>query len=144
MAQAMQDYLTFLKGQVEGYEGDYQEIVSHVPTYFALLTGLLDDSRFPPELRPVVNCALAYFISPFDFGSDEAVGAEGYVDDVFVCALAIRKIRERLDDQQVMLDHWEGEEDVFALSDNIIETLNEELGEDSTDLIRQYTGLDVA
>ena len=140
----MQDYLVFLKEQVEGYEGDYQEIVAHVPTYFALLTGLLDDSRFPPELRPVVNCALAYFISPFDFGDDEAIGAEGYVDDVFVCALAIGKIKERIHDRQVMLDHWEGEEDIFALSDNIIEALNEELGEDSIDLIRQYTGLDVA
>jgi len=143
MAQAMQDYLTFLKGQVEGYEGDYQEIVTHVPTYFALLTGLLDDSRFPAELRPVVNCALAYFISPFDFGDDEAVGAEGYVDDVFVCALAVGKIRERVDDQQVMLDHWEGEDDIFKLSERIIETLSEELGEDSINLIREYTGLDV-
>ena len=143
MAQAMQDYLAFLKGQVEGYEGDYQEIVAHVPTYFELLTGLLDDSRFPAELRPLVNCALAYFISPFDFGDDEAVGAEGYVDDVFVCALAVGKIKERVEDRQVLLDHWEGEEDVLALSERIIEALNEELGEDSVNLIREYTGLDV-
>lgn len=142
MAQVMQDYLAFLKEQVEGYEGDYQEIVAHVPTYFALLTGLLDDSRFLPELRPVVNCALAYFISPFDFGDDEAIGAEGYVDDIFVCALAVRKIKERIDDQQVMMDHWEGEENLFALSESIIEALSGELGEDSIELIRQYTGLD--
>ena len=142
MAEAMQDYLAFLKEQVEGYEGEYQEIIVQVPNYFSLLTGLLDDSRFLPALRPLVNCALAYFISPFDFGDDEAIGAEGYVDDVFVCALAVRKIKERIDDQQVLLDHWEGEEDVFALSENIIESLNEELGEDSVDLIRQYTGLD--
>jgi len=144
MAQAMEDYLAFLKGQVEGYEGEYEEIVTRVPAYFSFLTGLLDDSRFLPELRPLVNCALAYFISPFDFGDDEAIGAEGYVDDVLVCALAVRKIKERLDDRQVLLDHWEGEEDVFALSESIIESLHEELGEDAVDLIRQYSGLDVA
>ena len=144
MAQAMEDYLSFLKEQVEGYEGDYQEIVSHVPTYFALLTDLLDDSRFLPELRPLVNCALAYFISPFDFGNDEAIGPEGYVDEVFVCALAVRKIEERIDDPRVILDHWEAEEDVFALSERLMDALDKELGEDSIELIRQYTGLDVA
>ena len=144
MAQAMRDYLAFLKEQMVGYQGEYQEILVHVPTYFVLLTGLLDDSRFPPDLRPLVNSALAYFISPFDFGEDEAVGPEAYVDDIFVCALAVSKINERIDDRQVILDHWEGEPDLFSLSDSIVETLNEELGEESVELIRQYTGLDAA
>ena len=144
MAQAMGDYLEFLKEQVQGYEGQYQDIIATVPTYFALLTGVLDDSRFPAELRPVVNSALAYFISPFDFGDDEAVGAEGYVDDIFVCCLAVLKLKEKMDDHEVILDHWDGDEDPFLLSQSIIETLSEELGESSIQLIRQYTGLDVA
>jgi uncharacterized membrane protein YkvA (DUF1232 family) len=143
MAKEMGDYLAFLKDQVGDYQGEYQEIIAYVPTYFALLTGLLDDSRFPPNLRPVLNCAVAYFISPFDFGDDEAVGAEGYVDDIFVCALAVLKIKDKMTDHQVVLDHWDGEHDPFSLSESIIQTLNEELGEDSIQLIRQYTGLDV-
>ena len=144
MAQAMGDYLQFLKEQVEDYEGEYREIIATVPSYFSLLTGVLDDSRFPSELRSVVNSALAYFISPFDFGDDEAVGAEGYVDDIYVCSLAVLKLREKMDDHEVVLDHWDGDDDPFALSQSIIEALNEELGEDSIQLIRQYTGLDVA
>jgi len=139
----MQDYLEFLKEQVEGYEGEYQEIIATIPAYFALLTGVLDDSRFPSELRSVVNSALAYFISPFDFGNDEAVGAEGYVDDIYVCSLAVLTLKERMDDHGVILDHWDGEEDPFSLSQRIIEALIEELGEDSIQLIREYTGLDV-
>ena len=104
---------------------------------------MLDDSRFPAELRSVVNSALAYFISPFDFGDDEAVGAEGYVDDIYVCSQAVLKLKEKMEDHQVILDHWDGEEDPFKLSQSIIEALNEELGEDSIQLIRQYTGLDI-
>ena len=142
MAQAMGDYLEFLNEQVKDYHGKYQDIIATVPVYFALLTGVLDDSRFPAELRSVVNSALAYFISPFDFGEDEAVGAEGYVDDVYVCSLAVLKLREALDDHAVILDHWDGEEDPFLLSQRIIEALTEELGDGSIQLIRQYTGLD--
>ena len=142
MAQAMGDYLEFLNEQVKDYQGEYQDIIVTVPAYFALLTGMLDDSRFPAELRSVVNSALAYFISPFDFGEDEAVGAEGYVDDVYVCSLAVLKLKEALDDHEVILDHWDGEEDPFSLSQRIIEALTEELGDDSIQLIRQYTGLD--
>ncbi len=142
MAQAMGDYLEFLNEQVKDYHGEYQDIIATVPVYFALLTGVLDDSRFPAELRSVVNSALAYFISPFDFGEDEAVGAEGYVDDVYVCSLAVLKLREALDDHAVILDHWDGEEDPFLLSQRIIEALTEELGDGSIQLIRQYTGLD--
>ena len=142
MAQGMGDYLEFLNEQVKDYQGDYQDIIATVPGYFALLTGVLDDSRFPAELRSVVNSALAYFISPFDFGEDEAVGAEGYVDDVYVCSLAVLKLRDALDDHAVILDHWDGEEDPFLLSQRIIEALTEELGDDSIQLIRQYTGLE--
>ncbi len=142
MAQVMRDFLTFLKEEVQDYEGEYQEIVAYVPTYFSLLTGLLDDSRFPPSLRPVVNSALAYFICPFDFGDDEAVGAEAYVDDVFVCALAVSKLKEKLTDHQVIMDHWEGDLDPFDVSESIFQSFGQELGEDSIKLIVQYTGLD--
>ena len=71
------------------------------------------------------------------------MGAEGYVDDIYVCSLAVLKLKEKMDDHGVILDHWDGEEDPFSLSQRIIEALNEELGEDSIQLIREYTGLDV-
>ena len=143
MAQAMGDYLEFLKEQVGDYQGEYQEIIVTVPTYFALLTGVLDDSRFPAELRSVVNSALAYFIS---LSTLETMRRWGRKDTWTTSTCAPKpfwKLKEKMEDHQVILDHWDGEEDPFKLSQSIIEALNEELGEDSIQLIRQYTGLDI-
>ena len=136
------DFLSVLRADLEDYEGGYDRVVPHVPRYFELLTGLLDDARFPKDLRPMVNCALAYFIVPFDVLSEEDAGPDRYVDEAFVCAKAVDQIGIRIPNRQIVLDHWSGKEDPFDLSRSICREVMVELGEEAIEQILHYTGIE--
>ena len=78
-----------LSEQIQSYKGKKGDLIELAPPLFKLLTNLLEDYRTPKKARPLINAALAYFVSPYDVYPEEVYGAEGFTDDIFLCLYVV-------------------------------------------------------
>jgi len=135
----MKDFYEKLKKDIETYEGRHDEFIYFTPEWYKLMTNLLDDARLPYKLKPLVSCAIAYFIIPADIISEEIHGPYGYIDDIFFCAFVSKEIANRTKDEALLAENWEGEGDIIQLVDQILEGEQELIGKNKK-LILDYTG----
>ena len=135
----MKDFYEKLKQDIETYEGRHDEFIYFTPEWYKLMTNLLDDARLPHRLKPLVSCAIAYFIIPADIISEELHGPYGYIDDIFFCAFVAKEIVKRTKDEALLVENWEGEGDIMQLVDQMLEGEEELIGEKKK-LILDYTG----
>ena len=135
----MQNFFEELKADIAKYEGRHDEFIYLTPFWYRLLTNLLDDPRLPARLKPLVSCAVAYFIIPVDVVSEEIHGPYGYIDDIFFCAYVADQVRIRTDDKTLLTDNWEGEGDIMQLAEEVLEQEHALIG-GQKELILQYTG----
>lgn len=135
----MKDFYEKLKQDIETYEGRHDEFIYFTPEWFKLMTNLLDDARLPYRLKPLVSCAIAYFIIPADIISEEIHGPYGYIDDIFFCAFVVKEIEKRTKDEALLVENWEGEGDIMQLVDQMLKDEEELIG-DKKKLILDYTG----
>jgi uncharacterized membrane protein YkvA (DUF1232 family) len=135
----MKDFYEKLKADIEAYEGRHDEFIFFTPEWYKLMTNLLDDARLPYKLKPLVSCAIAYFIIPADIISEEIYGPYGYIDDIFFCAFVAKEIVKRTGDEALLVENWEGEGDIIQLVDQMLENEEELIGEKKK-LILDYTG----
>ncbi len=103
---------------VKAEEGIYSDIIRHAPDFFKLLCNLLSDDRINWHNRLLINAALAYFVVPNDVISEKKVGAIGYIDDVFICAHVLERIKKNVG-TEVIVDNWEGKEDILETVDQV-------------------------
>ncbi len=101
-------------------------IVLAAPDLFHLLCRLMADSRTPAHAKLTLGIVLAYFVSPIDLMPEAVLGPLGYVDDVALAALAIDKLVDSVG-EEVIREHWAGEDDVLDLVRSIVATVNEHL-----------------
>ncbi len=132
--RARKDFYQKLRRQVrrwaEGRDLKAQKLSSLVlaaPDLFHLLCRLMTDSRTPASAKLTLGMVLAYFISPIDLMPEAVLGPFGYVDDVALAALAIDKLVESVG-EDVIREHWAGDEDALQLVRSIVATLDEQLG----------------
>lgn len=135
----MKDFFDKLKSDIEKYEGRHDDFIYMTPFWYRLLTNLLDDSRLPHRLKPLVSCAIAYFIIPADVISEEIYGPYGYIDDIYFCAFVSKQIIIRTKDPDLLVENWEGEGDILELIDETLEKEEELIGTNKK-LILNYTG----
>lgn len=135
----MKDFYKKLKKDIEMYEGRHDEFIYFTPEWYKLMTNLLDDARMPYRLKPLVSCAIAYFIIPADIISEEIHGPYGYIDDIFFCAYVAKEILKRIKDTTILTENWDGEGDIIQLIDQMLEKEEELIG-DKKHLILGYTG----
>ena len=135
----MKDFYKKLKQDIETYEGRHDEFIYFTPEWFKLMANLLDDARLPYRLKPLVSCAIAYFIIPADIISEEIHGPYGYIDDIFFCAFVAKEIVKRTKDEALLAENWEGEGDIIELVDQMLKSENELIGSNKK-LILDYTG----
>lgn len=135
----MRDFYEKLKDDINNYEGRHDEFIFFTPEWYKLMTNLLDDPRLPYRLKPLVCCAIAYFIIPADIISEEIHGPYGYVDDIFFCAFVANEIVKHTNDPRLIAENWEGEGDVIQLARQTLEKEEELIG-GKKDLILNYTG----
>ena len=135
----MKDFYEKLKDDIKTYEGRHDDFIFLTPEWYKLMTNLLDDPRMPQRLKPLVSCAIAYFIIPADVISEEIYGPYGYIDDIYFCAFTANEIRKRAKDQNIIEENWEGEGDILELIEDVLKHENE-LIEDNKELILNYTG----
>jgi len=135
----MKDFYDKLNDDIKAYEGRHDDFIFLTPEWYKLMTNLLDDPRMPYRLKPLVSCAIAYFIIPADVISEEIHGPYGYIDDIYFCAFIANEIKKRTKDPAIIEENWEGEGDILELIEEVLGQ-EKELIEDNKELILNYTG----
>jgi uncharacterized membrane protein YkvA (DUF1232 family) len=93
-------------------ELDLRGMVREIPHFLKLLWGLARDPRVSKADKAIVVGALAYAALPADLIPDWIPGL-GEIEDVFLVAMALSRLLAHAGDE-VLLDHWEGDEDTLA------------------------------
>lgn len=88
-----------------------RELALFLPHFGLLLRRLLGDPRVPRRSKLVLGGTLLYLFSPLDVIPDFVPGL-GQVDDVVIVLLALHSLLNRVD-EEVVLEHWDGGEDVI-------------------------------
>lgn len=106
----MKDYHDFLKNELKHFHGDFDAYILYLPDFFKLLCDLLNEELDKNDRR-IVSSALAYFVVPNDVIPEAIYGPMGFVDDIFACVLALKKIKEKYG-ISILEKLWEGEEPI--------------------------------
>lgn len=89
------------------------ELTMFLPNFVILLKRLMTDPRVPTRSKMIVGGTALYLISPIDVVPDFVPGL-GQLDDVVVAVLALHSLLNRVD-EDVILEHWQGSEDLIRM-----------------------------
>ena len=90
-----------------------------LPHLVKLLARLMRDPRVSPRSKAVLVLVIGYLVSPIDLIPDMIPGM-GQLDDLVIAAFALDYMINRVPDE-ILREHWEGDEDVLELIRNIAE-----------------------
>ena len=79
-----------------------------VPHFVLLIFGLIQDPRVPMRFKTVFATVLTYVLSPVDPLPEGFWGKGGYFDDIFLMALALDYMLNRVP-HEVIEDNWSGD-----------------------------------
>lgn len=93
-----------------------------LPDLFALLIRLIRDPRVDPMLRAQLFAGVAYVISPIDLVPDFLLPA-GLLDDTVAVAFVLGRLTRIMGEagDELLREHWEGEGDILAQLQRVIE-----------------------
>ncbi|MBO8170476.1 MAG: DUF1232 domain-containing protein [Bacillaceae bacterium] len=106
------------------------------PDLFVLLARLLKDPRVPLKSKSIVTAAIAYFITPVDIIPEFLTGPAGYLDDIVLAVLALKSILLDVD-RRILEDHWNGEESLLSVIQDIVHRANDLVGSRTVSLIKK-------
>ena len=129
-----------LRQRIAKYEGPKREMLTHAPDLFRTLADLLEDPRVPRECRGPICAGIAYFVVPFDVVAEEIFGPEGYLDDLFLAADVLLRVRPDLP-PGVLEECWRLPGPADEVLADIHRRTAAELG-DRTKAIFDYVGLE--
>lgn len=135
----MKDFDRLIQEDIDGYDGLHAELVAHVPAFFRLLSGILEDPRLPGRLRLLVLAAIAYFVVPGEIMPEDLEGPHGYVDDLFLSAWVARLVRQQVGEDGILTENWDGEVPLLPLVGEILAREIELVGE-QRELILWFIG----
>jgi len=137
----MKNYYEFLKHELDNFQGDFDKFILYIPDFFKLLSNLLDEDM-EKEDRHIINSALAYFVVPNDVIPEEIYGPMGYVDDIFVCVIVLKKLQEKYG-LQILAKLWHCDEELDDVLDysykKSIEILKKQ---NAVEHVLEYAGID--
>lgn len=142
MKKRKTDYVGFyetLVEQIKEYKGKKEEIIELTPELFKLMTNLLEDHRIPKKAKPLINAAIAYFVTPYDVVPEEVYGPIAFMDDIFICLYVIKKLKDIID-EQLLEDNWDGVEQIMDIVDDIYLSVEKYIGEDKEKIL-DYVGI---
>lgn len=90
-----------------------------LPHLVKLLARLMRDPRVSPRSKAVLVLVIGYLVSPINLIPDMIPGM-GQLDDLVIAAFALDYMINRVPDE-ILREHWEGDEDVLELIRNIAE-----------------------
>ena len=137
----MKRFDELLQAEIATYEGRHDDLIYQAPALYRLLCDLLDDNRLPSRLRPLISCAIAYFILPADVIPEEVYGPAGFVDDIWLCAWALNVVRKETENDDLLTENWNGEAPLLPLLADILRQEQELIGEQGAKILA-YAGCD--
>jgi uncharacterized membrane protein YkvA (DUF1232 family) len=137
----MKDFDVLLRDEIKFYEGRHDDLIYLAPDFFRLLTRLLDDPELPVRLRPLIACAIAYFVLPADIIPEELYGPYGYVDDIWLCSYVAEIVRNEVGDDNILTENWEGEAPLMPLISEVLEKEKDLIGNERQKIL-WYVGCD--
>lgn len=102
-----------------------RSLLADIPNFLKLLWGLARDPRVSKADKAIVVGALAYAALPADVIPDWIPGL-GEVEDVLLVALALSRLLGNAG-EEVLLDHWEGDEETLETALDALESASEYL-----------------
>lgn len=140
MKRDYKGYYDFLKEEMSRFKGSFEEYILYVPDFFRLLCKLLDED-IEREDRRKINSALAYFVVPNDVIPEEIYGPMGYVDDICLCSLVLKELREKYG-AELLQSKWEFDEDLDKVLEISYRESSEILEEKNVlEEVLEYSGL---
>ncbi len=128
----------FLKEEIGGYKGKFDKIIYHVPEVYELMVNLLEEN-LEKEYKLMVAAALGYFVAPRDVIPEEIYGPYGYLDDLFICAYVLLKIKEKYG-WEIIERNWNGVGDIQEILPQIYEDSKKAVGDKEKEVL-EYVGL---
>jgi len=90
-----------------------------IPNFIKLLYRLVGDQRVLTREKALLLGVVAYVISPLDFLPD-AIPFLGQIDDLLLVALILKRFMNSVD-RSMLLEHWDGNQDLLLSIDKILE-----------------------
>lgn len=142
MTCRMKHYGDLLREELEGYDGLYADELRQVPVLFDYFTALVEDQRLPRSARELCNAALAYFVLPYDVMPETALGAFGFMDDLYLCVDVLHRLLGRTQLGPVLSEHWDREQPLHELVDQLRRRCHQVIGAEDREQILALAGLD--
>ena len=121
--EKVKDYYTLGRGYIEEKLPEkiktYSDYILIVPDMAALIYRLLKDKRVPLKTKLIISGAAAYIAFPTDIIPDN-IPFIGKVDEIAVAFFALERIISDVP-TKIILENWEGKNDIVFVIKNIIE-----------------------
>ena len=85
------DLKQYLVENTRGYTGKYSEYISLLPALYDLLCNVLESDELLEKLRADFYLTIGYLIYPNDIYPEEQHGALGFLDDLMLILVVLRK-----------------------------------------------------
>jgi len=90
-----------------------------IPNFVKLLYRLVGDTRVLTQEKALLLGTVAYVISPLDLLPD-AIPFLGQIDDLLLIALILKRFMNSID-RSILLEYWDGKDDLLLTIDKILE-----------------------
>ena len=97
-----------------------RDVALFLPNLLKLLGRLLKDPRVPRRSKVLVGGLMVYLASPIDFVPD-FIPVIGMADDVLLAVYGVKHLIDRAG-EDVVLEHWDGPQDLLDLVRSVLET----------------------
>ncbi|MEG0296535.1 MAG: DUF1232 domain-containing protein [Clostridium sp.] len=114
----------------------YSDYIFVLPDLIALLYRLLKDSRVSVKTKLIISGAVAYIVCPTDIIPD-SIPFIGSVDELAVAFFALNTIIEDVP-LNVIVENWEGKNDIILVIRNIIEYVTNFTGAKNVDKLYRF------
>jgi uncharacterized membrane protein YkvA (DUF1232 family) len=135
----VKEYIEIIVRRSAGYEGPHQEMIESLPDLYYTVNRLISRETLPQRQRVFAMAVIGYFSIHDDVLSVHDLGAEGYLDDAYVCCHVLRHFVDVLGAED-LYDHWRGKHDLLALLKEPFERLAEDL-DDRGEAALRFAGL---
>tara|TARA_B100001750_G_C15518088_1_gene608986 strand:- start:399 stop:857 length:459 start_codon:yes stop_codon:yes gene_type:complete len=85
------DFKKYLIDNTSGYNGKYSEYILLLPALYDMLCTILESDELPEKLRADFYLTIGYLIYPNDIYPEEQHGALGFLDDLMLMLVVLRK-----------------------------------------------------
>jgi len=103
----------------ESIQDKAKQALMLIPNFVKLLYRLVGDKRVLAQEKALLLGTVAYVISPLDLLPD-AIPFVGQIDDLLLIALILKRFMNSID-RSILLEYWDGKDDLLLTIDKILE-----------------------